>query len=70
MSADLDIWAAIEAAANANDPRLTSLNIGRPSVVSVHREKHTANVIRRFLEACPEDCSVRDLLESLEGVHG
>lgn len=68
--ADLDIWAAVEAAASANDPRLTSLDIGRPSVASVHREKHTANVIRRFLEACPEDCSVRDLLESLEGVHG
>lgn len=68
--ADLDIWAAVEAAANTNDPGLTSLDIGRPAVASVRQEKHTANVIRRFLEACPEDCSVRDLLESLEGVHG
>lgn len=70
MRAELDIWAAVEAAASANDGRLTSLDIGRPSVASSHREKHTANVIRRFLEACPEDCSVSDLLESLEGVHG
>ena len=57
---------AIELAAGAGDPHISSFGIGRPSTVSEDRMIRVREIIKRFCEHMPSDATMADVLESLE----
>jgi hypothetical protein len=62
----LDVAGAIETAAGADDPRLSSLH-DSPLAVSARRRVAAArNLIRRFLEHVPDDACVLELKRAIE----
>jgi hypothetical protein len=65
MSPEIDIDAIVEATAASDDDH--GLKLDPPSTTSKVREKAVAHLIFRFLQNCPEDTTVMELREAIEG---
>lgn len=62
-----DVQEAILAAASSDDESLTKIGIEFHATPSARRIGSVTNIVRRFLEALPDDSlSVRDLVNTLD----